>query len=173
MKNSSVLRKRFAITSLLFVGVIAGNQLVAVAAEGPQTSSISSMSVSNLACSTSGYAVNLTGVFPELVTNVAVNDTNLAATSYTQTASNIAINIPGSSAKSFTITVYNGQDPVMASKVFTCVEPVVVILPPVEETEDGGLLPDTGSNNYNYLVAGIGLALFGSRSLLRRKLIQE
>jgi len=172
MKLSSVRNKRFAITSLLFVGVIAGNQFVAVAADGPQTSSISSMSVANLACSTSGYAVNLVGVFPEQVTNVAVNDVNLAATSYTQTASNIAINIPGSSEKSFSITVYNGQDPVMASKAFSCVEPVAVTPPPAA-TEDGGTLPDTGSNNYNYLVAGIGLALFGTSGLLRRKLIQE
>ena len=172
MKLSSVRNKKFAITSLLFVGVIASNQFVAVAADGPQTSSISSMSVANLACSTSGYAVNLVGVFPEQATNITVNGTNLAVTSWTQTASNITISIPSSSEKSFTITVYNGQDPILATQNFKCIEPVAVTPPPAA-TETGGTLPNTGSNNYNYLVAGIGLVLFGTSGLLRRKLIQE
>lgn len=171
IKLSSVRNKRFAVATLLFVGVIATNQFAAIAADGAQTSSISSMSVASQACSTAGYTVNLAGVFPELVTNIAVNDVNLDATSWTQTASNITVRIPGSAAQSFAVTVYNGQVPVLATQNFNCIAPVVVAPPVV--TEDGGLLPDTGSNNYNYLVAGIGLALFGTRSLLRRKLIQE
>ena len=173
MKNSSVLLKRIAITSLLFVGVMAGNQFIAVAADGPQTSSISSMSIKEGACWNAGYTANIAGSFPVAVTGVVVNGVNLASTDWTQTASNIAVNIPGSSASSFTVQVLNGQTPLLATQSFSCVGSFIVVSGPTTETESGGLLPDTGSNNYNYLVAGIGLALLGSSGLLRRKLIQE
>jgi LPXTG-motif cell wall-anchored protein len=173
MKISSVLRKRIAITSLLFVGIMAGNQFVAVAADGPQTSSISSMSIKEGACWNAGYTANIAGSFPEVVTGVVINGVNLASTDWTQTTSNIAVQIPASSAQTFTVQVVNGQTPLLATQSFECVGSFIVVTGPTTETEDGGLLPDTGSNNYNYLVAGIGLALFGSISLLRRKLIQE
>jgi LPXTG-motif cell wall-anchored protein len=41
-----------------------------------------------------------------------------------------------------------------------------------QTTEDGGLLPDTATSNYNFLFAGLGLALVGAIGLLRRKPIK-
>jgi LPXTG-motif cell wall-anchored protein len=173
MKISALNSKRgLGILSVLFVGIIAGNQYLAVAAEGIQTSSISSMSVSNTACTTSGYSVTLTGSFPEVVTNIAVSDNNLAPTSWVQSATTIQINGAVSTAKTVTIQVFNGQVPLLAVQSFNCVEPIVVA-PPVTETETGGELPDTGSNNYNYLLAGVGLAFAGSTGLMRRKQLQK
>ena len=173
MKISALKSKRgLGIFSVLFAGIIAGNQYLAVAAEGIQTSSISSMSVSNSACTTSGYSITLTGSFPEAVTNIAVSDNNLAPTSWVQSATSIQINGAVSTAKTVTIQVFNGQEPVLAVQSFNCVEPIVV-LPPVTETETGGELPDTGSNNFNYLLAGVGLAFAGSAGLMRRKQAQK
>jgi LPXTG-motif cell wall-anchored protein len=39
----------------------------------------------------------------------------------------------------------------------------------VTATEDGGRLPDTGSNSFNYLLLGGGLLVLGSSGLLIRR----
>jgi LPXTG-motif cell wall-anchored protein len=46
------------------------------------------------------------------------------------------------------------------------------VVDPVDTTEDGGLLPDTATNNYNYLVIGIGLMFAAGVALLRRRTVK-
>ena len=169
MKVTSLKSKRtLVILSMLFVGVFAGSQNLAVAAVGPQTSSISVFGVSNDACTTEGYTMEILGVFPERVTNIKINNIDLAVTNWTQTDSYISINIPGSTETRFAITVENSQLPMLATQIFNCVDPSG-LTPPVTETETGGEIPDTATNNYNFLIAGIVLAFVGSLGLIRRK----
>ena len=60
MKVTSLKSKRtLGILSMLLAGALAGNQYLAVAADGPQTSSISSYGVSNNACTTEGYTMEI------------------------------------------------------------------------------------------------------------------
>lgn len=163
-------KQTLGILSMLLVGVFAGSQNLAVAADGPQTSSISSFGVSNNECTTEGYTMEILGVFPERVTNIAINNNDLAVTNWTQTADYISIRIPGSTEKSFAITIDNGQTP-MLTRTFNCADSSG-LTPPVTETENGGELPNTATNNYNFLIVGIVLAFVGSLGLIRRKQIQ-
>ena len=173
MKVNSLKSKRtLGIFSMLLVGTIVGSQYLAVAAVGPQTSSILTFGVSNETCTTEGYTMEILGVFPEQVTSVAVNNIDLAVTDWKQTDTYISINIPGSDDTRFAITIENGQLPRLATQIFNCSDPSG-LTPPVIETEDGGVLPNTASNNYNFLIVGIVLALVGSLSIIRRKQIQE
>jgi LPXTG-motif cell wall-anchored protein len=112
--------------------------------------------------------MEILGVFPERVTNIKINNIDLAVTNWTQTDSYISINIPGSTETRFAITVENGQLPMLATQIFNCVDPSG-LTPPVTETETGGEIPDTATNNYNFLIAGIVLAFVGSLGLIRRK----
>jgi len=136
-------------------------------------------SVSKADCSvTAGYTVTLGGNFASPIQNVWVQgqtfDIQIPGTDWSQTPTSVVVKIPASDTKSFIIRTYNGG--AVLSKEFNCTE-AVVIAPPVIETEDvtedGGLLPDTATNNYNYLAAGLGLALVGSAGLLRRRVIKE
>jgi LPXTG-motif cell wall-anchored protein len=67
----------------------------------------------------------------------------------------------------------------LAPQTFTCTDAAVIRddTPPVTlediPTETGGLLPDTATDNYNYLAIGAGLALLGFAGLLRRKSIKN
>jgi LPXTG-motif cell wall-anchored protein len=164
--------------ALLLSGVMAiGQSSIYTAAAADGINSVSSASCST----TSDYRVTLTGSFSTEISNVWVQpefgaEIQIPTTSWSQTPTTLALTIPASSAKVFTIRTYNGGD--VLAQVFSCTEAVVVTPPPTDTTtdtttEDGGTLPNTGSNNYNYLVAGIGLALVGTRGLLRRKPIQE
>jgi LPXTG-motif cell wall-anchored protein len=173
MKVTSLKSKRtLGILSMLLAGALAGNQYLAVAADGPQTSSISSYGVSNNACTTEGYTMEILGVFPERVTNIAINNNDLAVTNWSQTADYISIRIPGSTEKRFAITIDNGQTP-MLTRTFDCADSLGLTPPPGFETETGGELPDTASNNYNFLIVGIVLAFVGSLSIIRRKQTQR
>jgi LPXTG-motif cell wall-anchored protein len=132
-------------------------------------------SVSKADCSvTAGYTVTLTGNFLTEISNVWANDIQIPLTDWSQSATAVVLKVPASAVKTFTIRTYNGG--AVLSQDFTCTEAAVVAPPvtdAVDTTEDGGALPDTGSNNYNYLVAGLALTLIGSRGLLRRKVIKE
>jgi LPXTG-motif cell wall-anchored protein len=136
-------------------------------------------SVSSANCSTtSGYTVTLGGNFTSPILNVWVQgetfDIQIPGTDWSQTPTSVVVKIPASASSTFMIRTYNGG--AVLEKEFKCTE-AVVIVPPVTDTEDvtedGGLLPDTATNNYNYLVAGLGLALVGSAGLLRRRVIKE
>ena len=133
---------------------------------------ITSVSAAN--CSvTTGYSVTLTGTFPTPISNVWANEIQIPIGSWAQTQTTVVLAIPASSVKTFTIRTYNGGE--VLSKDFTCTEAVVVVPPvvdPVDTTEDGGLLPDTATNNYNYLVVGIGLMFAAGIALLRRRTIK-
>jgi len=175
MKSTMNIRsKKVAFTAaLLLSGVMAIGQSSIYTASADVISSVSSANCSV----TSDYQVTLTGNFSTPILNVWVDPEfgagiQLPTTSWSQTPTTVALKIPASSIKTFTIRTYNGGD--VLAQVFSCTE-AVVVTPPVTDTttEDGGELPDTGSNNYNYLAAGIGLALVGARGLLRRKPIQE
>ena len=143
-----------------------------------QDSSITS--VSSAVCSTtSAYVINLEGVFPTAVTNIAINGTNIVSSRWIQSPNLIAIQIPASDTKSFSIQVYNGRTPMLALQTFVCTDAAVirddtstVTLEDIP-TETGGLLPDTATDNYNYLAIGAGLALLGFGGLLRRKPIKN
>jgi LPXTG-motif cell wall-anchored protein len=174
--NKNKGSKKAAFTAALLIsGVMAiGQSSMYTAAAADVITSVSSANCSV----TSDYRVTLTGSFSTPILNVWVQpefgtDIQIPTTSWSQTPTTVALTIPASSAKVFTIRTYNGGE--VLAQVFSCTE-TVVVTPPVTDTtttEDGGELPDTGSNNYNYLVAGIGLALVGARGLLRRKPIQE
>jgi LPXTG-motif cell wall-anchored protein len=172
MKVNTIKSKRtLGILSMLLAGALAGSQYLAVAAVGPQTSSILTFGVSNNACTTEGYTMEILGVFPERVTNIAINNNDLAITNWSQTADYISIRIPGSTEKRFTITIDNGQTP-MLTRTFDCADSLGLTPSPGFETETGGELPDTASNNYNFLIVGIVLAFVGSLGIVRRKQIQ-
>ena len=154
------------------------NYPVAVEPVISQDSSITS--VSGAVCSTtSAYVINLEGVFPTAVTNIAVNGTNIVPTRWIQSPNLIAIQIPASDTKSFSIQVYNGRTPMLSAQTFVCTDAAVIRddTPTVTledvPTETGGLLPDTATDNYNYLAIGAGLALLGFAGLLRRKPIKN
>jgi LPXTG-motif cell wall-anchored protein len=132
-------------------------------------------SVSSANCSTSSdYTITLSGSFSTPIYNIWANDIQIPLTDWTQSPTTLSVKIPASATTSFIIRTYNGG--AVLEKEFTCTA-AVVIAPPVIETEDvtedGGLLPDTATNNYNYLAAGLGLALVGSAGLLRRRVIKE
>jgi hypothetical protein len=131
-------------------------------------------SVSKADCSvTAGYTVTLGGNFTSPIFNVWANDVQIPAADWSQSATAVVVKIPASATSTFMIRTYN--DGAVLEKEFTCTA-ATVIAPPVtdavDETEDGGLLPDTATNDYNYLVAGLGLALVGARGLLRRRSIK-
>lgn len=131
-------------------------------------------SVSKADCSvTAGYTVTLGGNFSTEISNVWANDIQIPVTDWSQSATAVVVKIPASATSTFMIRTYNGG--AVLEKEFTCTAATVVTPPvtdAVDTTEDGGELPATGSNNYNYLVAGLGLALVGGRGLLRRKSIK-
>jgi LPXTG-motif cell wall-anchored protein len=139
----------------------------------PQDSSISSIS-STECTTTTDYTAYIAGYFPSKVVNVAVNGTNIPASRWTQTIGQIAVTIPASSNKSSTIEIYNGRQPLLATQVFLCIEPAM-ILPtpvPVTETEVGGELPVTATNDYNYLLIGAGAVLLGLIGLAVRRRVR-
>lgn len=149
-----------SLSAILLVGVLAVGQgsLSLASAEGtPQ--------VTSAVCThTSIYSIKLTGSFPSVITDIAVNYLTIDQVLWTQLQTEVVIQVSGADeAPSNLMIVYGGE--------FLLVD--VVCGKATATTENGGTLPNTGSNNYNYLVAGIGLALFGTRGLLRRKLIQE
>jgi LPXTG-motif cell wall-anchored protein len=159
--------------AFLFAGVIALSQsgIYAAQADGNSVSSVSSAACSD----TSGYTVTLTGSFSSQIANVWVNgDIHVLPPDWSQTPTSLMVKIPASTAKTFAIQSYDGGP--MLSADFLCTEAAVVV-PPVDVapvvTENGGTLPATATNNYNYLVAGLGLGLLGTFGLLRRKLVQN
>jgi LPXTG-motif cell wall-anchored protein len=166
MKLSSLRsRKGFgAISTMLLVGAIAvgqGGTFLASAEEGSGINTVNS----TVCSATTEYSLNLTGEFPAAVTDVAVNYINIDRSLWTQSATNLIVRVPAGGDKPFNLILYAGPQVntmvnVACAGYATAVE---------EITEDGGLLPDTGSNNYNYLAAGLALAFVGSAGLLRRK----
>jgi len=139
----------------------------------PQNSTISSISSSECT-TTSDYTAYIAGYFPTQVTNIAVNGNNIPSSRWTQNIGQIAVNLPASGNKSFTIDIYNGKTPLLPTQVFLCTEPATILpIPtPVIETEVGGELPVTGSNDYNYLLIGAGLALLGGIGVAIRRRVR-
>lgn len=147
-----------------------------------QSSSIAS--ISTAVCSASaGYIAVMMGTFPTAVANIAVNGSNVDTSRWSQSATSVSVQIPATEAKSFTIDVYNGLTPMLASQTFLCTDAVVVPvvvptetpteIPVVVTTEVGGELPITSTNNYNNLLAGIGISLLGGSGVLLRKRTQK
>lgn len=139
----------------------------------PQSSTISSISSSECT-TTSDYTAYIAGYFPTQVTNIAVNGNNIPASRWTQNIGQVTVNLPASSNKSFTIDIYNGRTPLLPTQVFLCTEPATILpVPtPVTETKVGGELPVTGSNDYNFLVIGAGLALLGGVGVAIRRRVR-
>lgn len=163
----------------------------------PQDSSITGIS-SSTCTTTEDYIAYLSGSFPSKISNIAVNGTNVASYFWVQSETQVALTLPASASKNITIEVYNGRVPILKQQNFICSVPVIEVVvatptptptatptptptpTPVEEivtaetvtaTEEGGRLPDTGSNSFNYLLIGGGLLVLGSSGfLLRRRL---
>jgi LPXTG-motif cell wall-anchored protein len=170
--NEKRTSKKITLSAVVLIaGVMAFGQ-GGMSAASAADDAITSVSAAN--CSvTAGYSVTLTGTFPTPISNVWANEIQIPIGSWAQTQTTVVLAIPASSVKTFTIRTYNGGE--VLSKDFTCTEAVVVVPPvvdPVDTTEDGGLLPDTATNNYNYLVIGIGLMFAASVALLRRRTIR-
>ncbi len=172
--NAQSNHKRFTYkAALLIAGVLGLSQggIYSAQAEGNTVTSVSSAPCSD----TSGYTVTLTGSFPSPIFNVWVNgDIHVLTPDWSQTPTSMMVKIPASTAKTFAIQSYDGGP--MVSADFLCTE-AVVVTPPVDVapvvTQDGGALPATGTNNYNYLVVGLGLGLVGTFGLLRRKQVKN
>jgi hypothetical protein len=178
MKTALNLKKSWKKTAyssaLLLAGVMAFSQSsISIASADDAITSVSKADCSV----TAGYTVTLGGNFDSPILNVWVQgqtfDIQIPGTDWTQTPTSVVVKIPASASSTFMIRTYNGG--AVLEKEFTCTA-ATVIAPPVtdavDETEDGGLLPDTATNDYNYLVAGLGLALVGARGLLRRRSIK-
>ena len=169
MKLSSLKNRRGigSFSALILVGVIAVGQGGLFAASADESSSVTS----SVCTSVNDYSITLTGNFPTPVTDVAVNFVNIPRTSWTQTATDVVVKVAASNPSTpNNLIVYYGTSLEYLSVDVSC---AAITTSTPDPTEDGGTLPNTGSNNYNYLVAGIGLALVGTRGLLRRKPIQE
>jgi type VI secretion system secreted protein VgrG len=162
----------------------------------PQDSTITSISSSECT-TTSDYTVYITGTFPSQIANVAVDSVNIATSRWVQTPTRIEVSIPASSKKTFAVALYNGRVPLMPAQVFICTVPVVevVVTPtptptpeavatetPTPEvtiaagetiTETGGELPETGTNNFNYLLLGVVLLSLGAGGFLMRQRLQK
>jgi LPXTG-motif cell wall-anchored protein len=166
MKLSSLRSRKGlgAISTMLLVGAIAMSQSGQFMAAADEVSTVTT--ITSAECSaTSEYLLKLSGDFPTPISEVAVNYINIDHSLWTQSATQISVRVPAESAKPYIALLQFGNiEFVMADVV------CAGYITPVEETtEDGGLLPDTGSNNYNYLATGLGLAFVGSAGLLRRK----
>jgi LPXTG-motif cell wall-anchored protein len=161
IRNKKVLG---SLSTMLLVGAFAVSQSSNIMASADENTLV----VSSVCTSTSDYSINLTGTFLTPATDVAINYVNIARSYWTQTATTFAIKVPGSQTKPYSLTIYFGTTP--ETMDVTCPD---LSTAAVDTTEDGGVLPATGSNNYNYLVAGLGIALVGARGLLRRKSVQK
>lgn len=160
----------------------------------PQDSSITSISSSECT-TTNDYVVKINGDFPSRVGNVSVDGVNAPLSQWTQSPSQITLTVPAGTKKTFTIEIYNGKFPVLPAQTFICTVPVVEVVatptptPTVEAsetptpeatiatgetvTETGGELPQTGTNNFNYLLLGLALLGLGAGGFLMRKRIQK
>jgi LPXTG-motif cell wall-anchored protein len=159
----------------------------------PQDSEITS--ITSAECTTQNdYSVYVLGNFPSPLTNIAVNTVNIPSSQWIQTLKQIEIKIPASNLKTFTIDIYNGRIPLLATQVFICTAPEIVIAPATPTptptptavevetttaedtftaTETGGELPKTGSDYYTYLAIGAGLVVLGAGGFLIRRRIQN
>jgi LPXTG-motif cell wall-anchored protein len=150
---------------LLFLG---GSQ---ASADGlTQDSKITSISTS--ACSdTAGYTVNIGGNFPSPIKNVAVNGIDIGSSNFMQFPDKLMINIPASHQRTFTIDVFNWLLPMLDTQTFHCsgTGADTMVIP----TRSGGILPMTGTNNYNFLLSGMVLSLLGASGLLLRRRVQS
>ena len=169
MKMLSIKRVKGlnSISALLLVGVLSisqSGQFMAAAEELPLITSIATIDCS----STSEYLLKLTGTFPTRLSNVAIDYVNIAPSMWSQSATEILVRIPGSDPKPGNLIFYYGDSQYQMMDV-NCAQYATTA---AETTEDGGLLPDTATSNYNYLAAGLALALVGTIGLLRRKPIK-
>lgn len=159
----------------------------------PQDSEITS--ITSAECTTTtDYSAYVLGYFPSPITNIAVNTQNIPSSQWIQTLNQIEIKIPKSTLKTFTIDIYNGRVPLLATQVFTCITPEVIIpaatptptptptpsptetaveVETVTATETGGELPQTGTDYYNYLLFGAALAALGVGGFVIRKRITK
>jgi LPXTG-motif cell wall-anchored protein len=167
MKLSAIKNRKgvTSISALALIGVISIGQSGAFIASADVVSDVTT--ITSVEClATSEYLVTVRGNFPTPLTEVAVNYANLDRPLWTQTATTISARVPALGAKPYIVLLQYGNISFATADV-VCAG--VAVAPAEETTEDGGLLPDTGSNNYNSLVAGLGLALVGVTGLLRRK----
>jgi LPXTG-motif cell wall-anchored protein len=165
MKLSSLKNRKSisSISAIMLAGAIAVGQSGLFIAAADDTTSVTSA----VCTSVNDYSVKLTGNFPEPVTFILVNYVDIARSQWSQTATSVVIKTPGGITRApYNLIVYYGLSTAYLSVDVSCDE--ITTLSP-DTTEDGGLLPDTGSNNYNYLATGLGLAFVGSAGLLRRK----
>ena len=155
----------------------------------PQDSEITS--ITSAECTTQNeYSVYVLGNFPSPISNISVNTVNIPSSQWVQTLKQVEIKIPASNLKTFTIDIYNGRVPLLATQVFTCTTPEVIIpaatptpTPETTEssmaeetvtaTETGGELPKTGSDYYTYLAIGAALIALGTGGFLIRRRIQN
>ena len=156
------------VLGLLSVMLLAGAVGVSQSSNILASADENTVVVSSVCTSTTDYSINLTGTFLTPATDVAVNYVNIARSYWTQTATTFAIKVPGNQTKPYSLIIYFGTTPEILD--VTCPD---LLTPAIDATEDGGILPATGSNNYNYLVVGLGIAFVGARGLLRRKPVQK
>jgi LPXTG-motif cell wall-anchored protein len=168
MKMLSIKRGKGlnSISALLLVGVLSisqSGQFMAAADVSGETT------IATKNCSTtSEYLLRLTGNFPTPVTDVAIDYVNIAPTMWSQSASEILVRVPGTNPKPGNLIFYYGNSQYEMIDI-DCAQYATTA---TDRTEDGGLLPDTATNNYNYLAAGLVLALVGAVGLLRRKAVK-
>jgi LPXTG-motif cell wall-anchored protein len=169
MKMLSIKRGKGlnSISALLLVGVLSisqSGQFMAAADEITEATTIATKNCST----TSEYLLRLTGNFPTPVTDVAIDYVNIAPTMWSQSASEILVRVPGTNPKPGNLIFYYGNSQYEMVDI-DCAQYATTA---TDRTDDGGLLPDTATNNYNYLAAGLVLALVGAVGLLRRKAVK-
>jgi LPXTG-motif cell wall-anchored protein len=169
MKMLSIKRGKGlnSISALLLVGVLSisqSGQFMAAADEITEATTIATVDCS----ATSEYLLKISGNFPTQLNNVAIDYVNIAPSMWTQSASEILVRVPGTNPKPGNLILFYGTLQHEMVNV-NCAQFATVS---DETTEDGGLLPDTATNNYNYLAAGLVLALVGAVGLLRRKAVK-
>lgn len=169
MTNKNIKKSFMAISSIaLALGILVITPSISNAA-GAQDSVITDL-VSPVCSTTTGYIANIEGIFPSPVTKITINGSSISPTRWEQTLINIAVAIPATTQKTFKIAIYNGLTPSLTAQAFTCGKLASVVN---DNTEIGGVLPNTATNNYNNLLIGFTLSLLGMGGILMRKRVNS
>ena len=83
-----------------------------------------------------GTVVNISGAFPDALSQVHINNVAISSSLWKQSATGITITMPPHTVGPVTIQIYNGQGPVLASQIFTYtdVAPTPTVTPSASAT---------------------------------------
>jgi ubiquitin len=88
--------------------------------------------------------VVVSGTFVEAITNIWVNDKQVPAASWTQSATAVVFTLPSNSAGQYSIQLFNGSAPILVAQTFTITPATVVASKPVIKVRPTTIKCDNG-----------------------------